>query len=156
MGFNATLIGQMITFGLFVWFTMTFVWPPLTKAMQDRQKRIAEGLAAAERGVREQEMAQTRAAETLREAKQQAQEIIRQAEKRAAQLIEESKTQARTEGQKQLDAARAEIEQEINRAREQLRGQVADIAVAGASRILQREVDAKAHRKMLDDLIAQL
>jgi F-type H+-transporting ATPase subunit b len=156
VGFNATLIGQMITFGLFVWFTMTFVWPPLTKAMQDRQKRIAEGLAAAERGVREQEMAQTRATETLREAKQHAQEIIRQAEKRAADLIEESKNQARAEGERQLEAARAEIDQELNRAREHLRGQVAEIAVAGASRILQREVDAKAHRKMLDELVSQL
>ncbi len=156
MGFNATLIGQMITFGLFVWFTMTFVWPPLTKALQERQKRIAEGLAAAERGVREQEMAQTRATETLRDAKQQAQEIIRQAEKRAVELIEESKHQARVEGDKQLQAARSEIEQEQNRARETLRAQVADIAVAGASRILQREVDSKAHQNMLDDLVKQL
>lgn len=156
MNFNLTLIGQMITFGLLVIFTMKYVWPPIMKAMHDRQKRIAEGLAAAERGVREQELAQTKATDTLRDAKQQAQEIIRQAEKRAAEIVEESRGQARSEGEKQLAAAKAEIEQEVNRAREQLRSQVAEIAVSGASRILQREVDAKAHQKMLDDLVAQL
>ncbi len=156
MNFNLTLIGQMITFGLLIIFTMKYVWPPIMKAMNDRQKRIADGLAAAERGAREQELAQARSAEVLREAKQHAQEIIKQAERRAADVVEESRSQARIEGDKQLAAAQAEIAQEINRAREQLRAQVADIAVAGAARVLEREVDSKAHQKMLSDLVAEL
>ena len=102
MNFNATLLGQMITFGLLVWFTMKYVWPPVIKAMRERQQRIADGLAAAEQGTRAQEEAETNAAETLKEAKQQAQEILRQAERRANEIVEESKTQAREEGAKQL------------------------------------------------------
>lgn len=156
MNINATLIGQMITFGLLVWFTMNFVWPPLIKAMQDRQKRIAEGLASAERGIHEQELARARAAEMLKEAKQQAAEIIAQAQRRAVELVEQSKTEARAEGERQLHAARAEIELEVNRAREHLRTEVAGIAVAGASKILKREIDAKANAQLLDDLVSQL
>lgn len=156
MNFNATLIGQMITFGLLVIFTMKYVWPPIMQAMQDRQKRIAEGLASAERGVREQELAKAKAAEMLKEAKQQAAEIIAHAQKRANELVEQSKEDARQEGQRQLAAAQAEIEQEMNRAREQLRKQVAGIAVAGAGRVLKKEIDEKAHAQMLDDLVAQL
>ena len=156
MNFNATLIGQMITFGLLVIFTMKYVWPPIMQAMQDRQKRIAEGLASAERGVREQELAKAKAAEMLKEAKQQAAEIIAHAQKRANELVEQSKEDARQEGQRQLTAAQAEIEQEMNRAREQLRKQVAGIAVAGAGRVLKKEIDEKAHAQMLDDLVAQL
>ena len=156
MNFNATLIGQMITFGLLVWFTMKFVWPPIITAMRERQTRIADGLAAAEQGARAQEDAQAQAAELLKEAKQQAQEVIRQAERRANEIVEESKNQAREEGERQLSAARAEIEQEANRAREQLRTQVSDIAVAGASRVLGREIDASSHSKLLDELVAQL
>lgn len=146
----------MITFGLLVWFTMNFVWPPLIKAMQDRQKRIAEGLASAERGVHEQELARARAAEMLKDAKQQAAEIIAQAQRRAVELVEQSKTEARAEGERQLHAARAEIELEVNRAREHLRTEVAGIAVAGASKILKREIDAKANAQLLDDLVSQL
>lgn len=156
MNFNATLIGQMITFIALVIITMKYVWPPIMKAMQERQKRIAEGLAAAERGARDQEMAQAKAAEVLREAKQQAQEIITQAQRRANEMVEEAKGHARGEGERQLVAAKAEIEQEVNRAREQLRGQVADIVVSGASKVLEREVDAKTHAKILNDLVAQL
>lgn len=156
MNINATLIGQMITFGLLVWFTMNFVWPPLIKAMQDRQKRIAEGLASAERGIHEQELARARAAEMLKDAKQQAAEIIAQAQKRAVELVEQSKSEARAEGERQLHAARAEIELEVNRAREHLRTEVAGIAVAGASKILKREIDAKANAQLLDDLVSQL
>ena len=156
MNFNATLIGQMITFGLFVWFTMRFVWPPITRAMQERQARIAEGLAAAESGAKREEEAEATARDMVRDAKQQAQDIIRQAEKRANEIVEESKNQAREEGERQLNAARAEIEQEANRARQQLRTQVADIAVAGASRVLGKEVDINAHNKMLDELVEQL
>ena len=156
MNFNATLIGQMITFSLLVIFTMKYVWPPLMKAMQDRQKRIAEGLASAERGVREQELAKAKATEVLKEAKQQAAEIIAQAQKRANEIVEQSKTDARQEGERQLAGARAQIEQEANRAREQLRGQVVDIAIAAAGKVLKQEVNAEAHAKMLDDLVAQL
>ncbi len=156
MNFNATLIGQMITFGLLVIFTMKYVWPPIMQAMQDRQKRIAEGLASAERGVREQELAKAKAAETLKAAKRQAAEIIAQAQKRANEIVEQSKFDARQEGDRQLTAAKSEIEQEVNRAREQLRSQVVTIAVAVAGKLLAHEVDEKANAKMLDDLVAQL
>jgi F-type H+-transporting ATPase subunit b len=156
VNFNATLIGQMITFSLLVIFTMKYVWPPLMQAMQDRQRRIADGLASAERGVHEQELAKTRAAETLKDSKRQASEIIAQAQKRANEIVEQSKNEARAEGERQLAAAQAQIEQEMNRAREQLRSQVVNIAVAGAGRILKQEVDAETHTKMLDDLVAQL
>lgn len=156
MNFNATLIGQMITFGLLVIFTMKYVWPPIMKAMQDRQKRIAEGLASAERGVREQELAMAKAAELLKEAKQQAAEIVSQAQRRANEIVEQAKDDARGEGQRQLAAAQAEIEQETNRAREQLRKEVAGIVVTGAGRVLKKEIDERAHAQMLDDLVAQL
>lgn len=156
MNFNATLIGQMITFSLLVIFTMKYVWPPLMKAMQDRQKRIAEGLAMAERGVHEQELAKAKSAQMLKEAKQQAAEIISHAQKRANEIVEQSKQEAREEGQRQLAAAQAEIEQEMNRAREQLRGQIVNIAVAGASKVLKKEMDDKAHAQLLDDLVSQL
>ncbi len=156
MNFNATLIGQMVTFSLLVIFTMKYVWPPLMQAMQDRQKRIAEGLASAERGVHEQELAKAKSAEILKRAKQQAADIISQAQKRANELIEQAKADAREEGGHQIAAAKAEIEHERNRAREELRGQVASIAVAGASKVLRREVDEKAHADILNDLVAQL
>ena len=156
MNINATLIGQMITFGLLVLFTMKYVWPPIIKAMQDRQRRIAEGLAAAEQGARAQEEAEAQAATMMREAKQKAQEIIHQAERRAVEIVEDSKTQARQEGERQLAAARMEIEQEVVRAREQLRNQVSEIAVAGAAKVLGREIDPTAHSKLLDELVAQL
>ncbi|CDH47530.1 MAG: F0F1 ATP synthase subunit B [Candidatus Competibacteraceae bacterium] len=156
MNFNATLIGQMITFGLLVLFTMKYVWPPIIQAMQDRQKRIADGLASAERGMREQELAKAKAAQMLKEAKQQATEIIAQAQKRANEAIEQSKLEARAEGDRQLVVAKTEIEQEVNRAREQLRSQVISLAVAGASKVLKREVDEAANAALLDDLIAQL
>ena len=156
MDFNATLIGQMITFILLVAFTMKYVWPPIIQAMQDRQKRIADGLASAERGKHEQELAAKNAADTLKKAKQQATEIITQAQKRANEIVEQSKNEAREEGQRRLESAKAEIEQEMNRAREQLRSQVAAIAVAAAGKILNREVDATANAKLIEDLVAQL
>jgi F-type H+-transporting ATPase subunit b len=146
----------MITFGLLVLFTMKYVWPPIIKAMQDRQKRIAEGLAAAEQGAKAQEDAEAQAAITLKEAKQQAQELLMQADKQRNEMIEKAKGEAQAEGKRQLTAAQAEIEQEVNRAREQLRQQVSQLAVSGAGRILGREIDAQAHAKLLDDLVAQL
>lgn len=156
MSINATLIGQMITFALFVLFTMKYVWPPLMQAMQDRQKRIAEGLASAERGVHEQELAKARSAEILKETKQQAAEIVANAQKRANEIIEQSRVEAREEGDRQLAAAKTEIEMEMNRAREQLRGQVVSIAVAAAGKVLQREIDEKSHAKLLEDLVNQI
>ncbi len=156
MEINITLLGQMITFGLLVWFTMKKVWPPLLGAMQDRQKRIAEGLAAAERGKKEQELAEAKVQDQLREAKQQAAEIIAQAQKRGTEIVEEAKEAARSEGDRIKAAAGAEIEQEVNRAKEQLRAQVAAIAVEGAERILKKEIDPKAHSQVLDDLVAQI
>lgn len=156
MEINITLLGQMITFGLLVWFTMKKVWPPLLNAMQERQKRIADGLAAAERGKKEQELAESKIQDQLREAKQQAADIIAQAQKRGNEIVEEAKEAARSEGDRIKAAAGAEIEQEVNRAKEQLRAQVAAIAVEGAERILKKEIDPKAHSQVLDDLVAQI
>jgi F-type H+-transporting ATPase subunit b len=153
---NLTLLGQMITFALLVWVTMKYVWPPIMQAMQERQKKIAEGLAAAERGKHEQELAEKRAQEQLRDAKQQAQDLISQAQKRANEIVEEAKEAARAEGDRIKDAAQAELEQELNRAKEELRAKVSVIALAGAERILKKEIDAKAHQQVLDDLATQL
>ncbi len=156
MNLNATLIGQSITFLVFVWFCMKYIWPPLTRALEERRRKIADGLAAAERGRREQELAARRAAEVIHEAKEQAADIIARAERRAAEIVEEAKAEARAEGERILAAARSEIEQEIHRAREELRRQVAALAVAGAERILEREVDERAHARLLDELAARL
>ncbi len=156
MNMNLTLLGQMITFAMLVWVTMKYVWPPITKAMEERQAKIADGLAAAERGKHEQELAERRSKELLKEAKGDAAEIIAQAQKRSNEIIEEAKEAARAEGDRILTAAKAEIEQEANRAREQLRAQVVTLAVAGAGRILKREIDAKAHDDLLKDVIKQL
>jgi len=153
---NATLIGQAIWFAIFIWFTMKFVWPPLQKAMQNRQKQIAEGLAAAERGKSELELAAKRSADILREAKQKAQDIIGQGEKRAAHIVEEAKETAKEEGAKLVAGAKAEIDREVSQAKEALRAQVAVLAISGASKILQREVDPKAHAQLLQSLGTEL
>lgn len=152
MNINLTLFGQMISFAVFVWFTMKFVWPPIMKAIEERKAKIADGLAAAERGKHEQHLAEQRATERLHEAKQHAAEIVAKAEKRAAEIVEESRVAARGEGERLVEAARAEIEQEINKARERLRESVAELAVAGAERILRREINADAHK----DIVAEL
>jgi F-type H+-transporting ATPase subunit b len=152
---NATLFGQAIWFGLFIWITMKFVWPPLRKAMQDRQTQIADGLAAAERGKQDLEQASKRAAEELQRARAQAGEIISQAEKRGAVVVEEAKTAAKVEAERIVTGAKAEIEQEVFRAKEALRTQVAALAIAGAEKILKREVDAKAHAQLLSGLEAE-
>jgi len=156
MNINATLIGQAIAFFLFVMFCMKFVWPPIMHALQERKKKIADGLAAGERGKHEQQLAEDRAREILREAKDQASEIISRAEKRANEIIEEAKGQAREEGSRLLTASRAEINQEINRAKEDLRGQVVTLAILGAGKVLQREVDQKAHAELLTQLAAEI
>lgn len=156
MNINATLIGQAISFIFFVWFCMKFVWPPIMAALEERKKKIAEGLAAAERGIHEQELAEQRAAELIVEAKKEASTIIAQANKRASDIVEEAKGTARTEGERIVAAASAEIEQEVNRAKEHLRGQVVSIAVAGAGKVLGREIDDKAHDSLLKDLVSQI
>ena len=156
MNFNATLIGQSITFIFFVWFCMKFVWPPIMSALDTRKKQIADGLAAADRGKHELELAAKKAGDNMRDAKAQAAEVIAQAEKRAAQIIEEAKVAAKEEGDRQLAAAQANIAQETNRARESLREQVAGLAVAGAEKILRREVNAQTHADLLGQLKAEL
>jgi F-type H+-transporting ATPase subunit b len=156
MNFNATLIGQSITFIFFVWFCMKFVWPPIMNALETRKKQIADGLAAADRGKHELELAAKKAGDNMRDAKTQAAEVIAQAEKRAAQIIEEAKAAAKEEGDRQLAAAQANIAQETNRARESLREQVAGLAVAGAEKILRREINAQTHADLLGQLKAEL
>lgn len=156
MNINATLLGQAIMFGLFAWFCMKFIWPPLTGALDARKKQIADGLAAAERGKLDMELASKRAAEMLREAKEKAAEIIANGDKRASEIIEEAKAQAKVEGERILTGAKAEIEQEMFRAKEELRTQVSAIALAGAGKILSREIDAKAHNDLLEKLVAEI
>jgi F-type H+-transporting ATPase subunit b len=156
MNINATLIGQSIAFFLFVWFCMKFVWPPIMKALEERKKTIADGLAAGEKGKHELELANRRAGDIVREAKGQATEILSQAEKHAGEVIDEAKNQARVEAEGILTAARAEIDRERNAAREQLRAAVAGLAVTGAARILEKEIDPKAHAKLLDAVVNEL
>lgn len=156
MHINMTLIGQSITFLIFVWFCMKFVWPVIRNAMDARTQQIAEGLSAAERAHRDLELAKDKVSSQLKDAKVEAASIIEQANRRAAQIIDEAKDRARGEGDRIKASAQAEIEQESNRAREQLRAQVGALAVAGASRILGRAVDENAHRDIVDQLAQEL
>jgi F-type H+-transporting ATPase subunit b len=156
MNINLTLIAQLVSFAVFVWFTMKFVWPPLVKAMDERKAKIAEGLAAAERGQHEQELAEKRAKDTLVAAKQQAAEIKANAEKQAAKIVEEARDKAKEEGGRQLAAAQAEIEQETNKAREVLRAKVAELAVMGAEKILRKEINADAHKDIVESVANQI
>jgi F-type H+-transporting ATPase subunit b len=153
---NATMLGQMIAFAFFVWFCMKYVWPPLTAALAERQKRIADGLEAAEKAGKDLEQTQEKVAEQLKEAKTQAASIIDQANKRATQIVEEAKNQGREEGERMITGAKAEIEQEMNRAKEQLRTQVASIAIAGAEKILDATIDEAAHAKITEKLAESL
>lgn len=152
MNINFTMFAQAVSFAIFIWFTAQFVWPPLMRAVEDRQKKIADGLAAADKGQQELVQAQGRAQEVLNGAKQQSQELIANAQKRADEMVEQAKSAARAEGERQLASARATIDQEIQQAREALRGQVAALALAGAEQVLLREVDANRHREVLDSL----
>jgi F-type H+-transporting ATPase subunit b len=156
MNINLTLIGQSVTFAIFVWFCMKFIWPPIVNALEARRKQIADGLAAGERGKLELELAAKRATEDLHEAKQKAAEIIAQAEKRSLQLIDEAKNAAKDEGDRMIAVAKAEIEQESHRAREALRGEVAALVVAGAGKVLRREVNAQAHADLLEAIKNEL
>jgi F-type H+-transporting ATPase subunit b len=153
---NLSLFGQMITFAILVIFTMKFVWPPLTHMMEERVKRIADGLASADRAKQDLALAEKAAADKLREAKQHAAEIIAQAEKRGAQLVEEAKGHAKAEGERLVAGAQAEIDQQIQQTKEALRQQLAGLVLQGTEQILRREVDASAHAELLASIKAEL
>lgn len=156
MNINVTLIGELIAFVVFVLFCMKYVWPPLMAAIEERQKTIADGLAASDRAAKELELAQSKATAQLKEAKAQAAEIIEAAKKREAQLVDEAAEKAQTEREKIVASGYAEIESERNRAKEELRAQVAALAVVGAEKILERSIDAAEHSDILDKLVAEL
>jgi len=156
MNITLTLIAQMAAFITLIYFVNKVLWNPMSGMLEDRQKRIADGLAAAEKGKHEQELAEKNAMQKISEAKAQATEIVSQAQRRSNEIVEEAKIAAREEADRIITAANSEIEQEINRAKESLRKEVSTIALAGASKILKKEVDAKAHASLLDDLAAQI
>jgi F-type H+-transporting ATPase subunit b len=156
MNLNFTLVAQAIVFASFIWFTVKFVWPHMLRAIEARQKTIADGLAAGEQGRRSLETSTRQAEDAVNQARNRATEILAQAEKRAAQLVDEARNAAKEEGNREKAAAKAEIAQEVSRAREQLRDNVAALAVAGAEKILRREVDAKAHSDLLESIKRQL
>ena len=156
MDINMTLLGQSIAMLVFVWFCMKFIWPPIMTAIEERQKEIADGLAAAERGQQSLDKAKAESDEIVDDARKQATQILDQAHARANEIVAEGKTDGIKERERQLAAATAEVEQESNRAREELRGQVSAIAVASAEKILQREIDAEAHDDILSKLAAEL
>ena len=156
MDINLTLIGQTIAMIVFVWFCMKFIWPPIINAIEERQEQIAEGLAAAEKGQDKLLQAQAEAEEIVSDARKQATSILDQAHARANEIVAEGKSDGVKERERQLAAAKAEIEQESNKAREELRGQVSAIAIASAEKILQREIDDKAHEDILGKLAQEL
>lgn len=156
MSINATLFGQMITFALFVWFTMRFVWPPIIKALSDRQAKIADGLAAADRGHRDLELAKKKASEAIHTAKQEAHTILDEAKRRASLIEQEAKESARLEQKRLVGKAEEEANRLFEDAKDKLRHEVAKIAVAGAERITKRTVDASMHKAVLDELIQEL
>jgi F-type H+-transporting ATPase subunit b len=153
---NMTLLGQSIAMLVFVWFCMKFIWPPIMNAIEERQTKIADGLAAAERGQKSLDDAKSEAEKIIGDARKQATGILDQAHARANEIVAEGKAEGVKERERQLIAARAEMEQEVNRAREVLRGQVSAIAVASAEKILRREIDGEAHEDILTQLAAEL
>lgn len=156
MEINATLIGQLITFAILVWFVMKYVWPPITKAMHEREKQIAAGLEAAERSKRELIEAEHKSLSMIREAKLEASKLIEQAHKRSADILEEAKEQAKIDGRRIIDLAKDEIAREVHSAKEALRKQLAALAVAGATKIIQRNLDPSLQTALLDEFVAEL
>ncbi|ASA55777.1 F0F1 ATP synthase subunit B [Vibrio gazogenes] len=156
MNINATLLGQAIAFAIFVWFCMKYVWPPLMAAIEERQKKIADGLSAAERAEKDLDLAKANASERIKEAKQAAAEVIEQANKRKSQILDEARDEALVERNHLIAQAEAEIESLRIRARDDLRKQVATLAVAGAEKILERSIDKDAHKDILDSITAKL
>lgn len=153
---NITLLGQMISFAILIWFTVKFIWPPLMKAIEERQQKIADGLAAADKAKADLEQAEDKVNEELKVARAKANEIIEQAHQRANQIVDQAKHDAVAEGNRQKALAEAEIAAAANRAKEDLRKQVSALAVSGAEKLLKREIDANAHKALIDDLAAQL
>lgn len=151
-----SIVGQMIVFAIFVWFTMKFVWPPIVKAMEERRQKIADGLAAAEKGARALQDASAKSEEELKVARTQAQDILAAANKQAAQIVEHAKAHAQEEGERIVAKAHEDVQREIAHAREDLRKRVGELAVVGAARILKREIDTKAHADVLDELAARV
>jgi F-type H+-transporting ATPase subunit b len=156
MNINATIFGQAITFAILIWFTMKFVWPPIVAALEERARKIADGLAAAERGKQDLAQAEQRSNEALNEARAKAAEIIALSEKRRNEIIEEAREEAKVEADRVKSQAQAEVAQEILRAKETLRDQVADLVVSGAEKILRREINAQAHSDLLTAIRAEL
>jgi F-type H+-transporting ATPase subunit b len=156
MDINATLLGQAIVFAILIWFSAKFIWPPLVKAVEDRQKKIAEGLAAAERGQNELQNAHGEAQTIVQAAREQAKKIVDQAHKREAEIVEEARNTAVDEGKRIIESSRQDAQQEKARARDELRKDVGTLAVAGASRLLQREIDAKAHADLIEQLAREI
>ena len=156
MNINLTLFGQMVTFAIFVWFCMKFVWPVILRAMEERQEKIAKGLAAADQAIQDLADAKSSVTNQMQVAKKEAAGIIDQANKRAAQIIEDAKMQAVEEGDRLRQAARADIQQDVNRAKEELRGSVAELVLVGAEKVLQKSVDDSTHRELVDNLAQRL
>jgi F-type H+-transporting ATPase subunit b len=156
MDIGMTLLGQMISFAILIWFTAKFIWPPLMAAIEERQGKIAEGLAAADRSKKDLAQAEEKVNEALREARGKAGEIIAQAEARANAIIDAAKQEAIVEGNRQKAAAQAEIVSAATRAKEDLRKQVSSLAVAGAEKLIRREIDSNAHKALLDELAAEI
>jgi F-type H+-transporting ATPase subunit b len=156
MNINFTLFAQAVTFAAFIWFTVRFVWPPLLRAIEERQTKIADGLAAADKGAKSLEEAQVRIQGMVEEARGQARQILDQAQTRANGIVDEARVSADQERERIIQSGKAEVDQQINKARDELRGQVAAIAVAGAEKILSREIDSRAHQDLLDKLAAQI
>lgn len=156
MSINVTLFVQMLVFALLVWFTMTFIWPLIRQAMDERQQQIADGLAAADKGRSNLQAAAAEAEGVIAAAREQARDILNKASARATGIVDEARTQGEDEKRKRLESAQADIDVEVNRARDELRNQVAVIAVAGAEKVLAREIDVDAHRELLDRLAAEL
>lgn len=156
MDINATLLGQALVFGILIWFTVKFIWPPLVKAIEDRQKKIAEGLAAAERGQNELQSAHGEAQTIIQAAREQAKKIVDQAHKREVEIVEQARNTAVDEGKRIIESSRQDAQQEKIRARDDLRKEVATLAVAGAARLLQREIDPKAHADLIEQLAREI
>ena len=156
MDINATIIGQFITFAILIWFTMKYVWPPITNAMREREKKIAAGLEAAERSQRELAAAEQKALTIIRDAKLQASQLIELANVQSAKLVDEARTTAKAEGQRLVDLAQSEIDREVTKAKEVLKTQLARLAVAGAEKIIQRHLDVSTQDALLNELAAEI
>jgi F-type H+-transporting ATPase subunit b len=154
--FNLTLIGQTIAMIVFVWFAMKYIWPPLMQALEERRKQVADGIAAGEKGVRDLEAARAQAQAIVEEARSKAVKIVDEANARHNEILGEAKHDAEKERARQLEQAQAEIAQAANRARDELRNQVSALAIAGAEKILKREIDPKAHGDLLAEMVAQV